>query len=147
MQCDDDVGGCDTLHPPNNASEESVAPLPSSNTSIVMNAGLADIHVYDDGNFEEVYARNIATPLTIVEDQFRQLVWNDNPMEVSASTSDGQRGMTLVALVVDVLVVFCRTSRRSWFVVLIVINYVVDANVVIFLRVADETCARDVAKD
>jgi hypothetical protein len=85
---DDDVGGCDTLHPPNHASDESVAPLPSSNTSIVLNARLADIPVYDDGNFEEVYARSIATPLKIVESQFRQLVWNDIPVEVHQPATD-----------------------------------------------------------
>jgi hypothetical protein len=53
---DDDVGGCDTLHPPNHASDENVTPLPSSNKSIVLKARLADILVYGDGNFEEVCA-------------------------------------------------------------------------------------------
>ena len=85
---DDDVGGCDTLHPPNHASDESVAPLPTSNTSIVSNVRLADIPVYDDGNFEEVYARSIATPLKIVENQFRQLIWNNTPVEVNQPATD-----------------------------------------------------------
>jgi len=79
---DDDVGGCEISHPPNHASDESIAPLPSSNTCIVLNARLADIPVYDDGSFEEVYATSIASPLKIVENQFRQLVWNDTPLEV-----------------------------------------------------------------
>ena len=37
---DDDVGGCDILPLPNNAFDESVTPLPTSNTSIVSNVRL-----------------------------------------------------------------------------------------------------------
>ena len=85
---DDDVGGCEISHPPNNVFDESIAPLPSSNTRIVLNARLADIPVYDDGNFEEVYATRIASPLKIVENQFRRLVWNDTPLEVHQSMTN-----------------------------------------------------------
>ena len=85
---DDDVGGYDTLPLPNNASNGSVAPMPTSNTSIVSNVRLADIPLYDDGNFEEVYARSIATPLKIVENQFWQLIWNDTPVEVHKPATD-----------------------------------------------------------
>jgi hypothetical protein len=85
---DDDVGGCDTLPLPNNAPEESVAPLPTSNTRDVSNVRLADIPLYDDGNFEEVYAKSIATPLKIMENQFRQLIWNDTPVEVHQPATD-----------------------------------------------------------
>jgi hypothetical protein len=88
-------GGCETSQPPTmntiiegflqpraDASNEHGAAEPTSTTSVVSNARPADIPVYDDGNFEEVYATSIATPLRIVEGQFRQLMWNDTPLEV-----------------------------------------------------------------
>ena len=64
------------------ASNDNVAPELASNTRVLSNARPADIPVYEDGNFKEVYAKNIATPLKIVENQFRQLAWNDTPLEV-----------------------------------------------------------------
>ena len=61
-----------------------------SNTSgnIISNASCLDIHVYDDGNFEEVCVASIAQPLKMVEDQFKQLQWNDTPLEVHKLASD-----------------------------------------------------------
>jgi hypothetical protein len=99
MLDDDDVddGYCETSNPITSntiiegvqtpprvdASNDNVAPEPASNTRVISNARPADIPVYEDGNFEEVYAKSIATPLKIVENQFRQLAWNDTPLEVN----------------------------------------------------------------
>ncbi len=53
------------------ASNDNVAPEPTSHTNLLSNARPADIPVYDDGNFEDVYAKSIATRLKMVENQFR----------------------------------------------------------------------------
>ena len=96
MLDDDEVDdGCETSNPTTSntiiegvpppridASNENVVPEPASNIRVLSNARPANIPVYDDGNFEEVYAKSIATLLKIVETQFRQLAWNDTPLEV-----------------------------------------------------------------
>ncbi len=64
----------------------------------MLNVRLAVIPVYDDGNFEEVYARSIATPLKIVENRFRQLVWNDTPVEVHQPATDQEVGLMLLLM-------------------------------------------------
>ncbi len=84
------------------SSQSSEAPLgaPASNdiemrelqhTSIsttMRNATPSEIPVYDDGNFEEVYVASITTPLRMVEHQFKQLQWNEAPLEVHQPVTD-----------------------------------------------------------
>jgi hypothetical protein len=60
----------------------SVVPDDVTPYGILHNVCLANIPVYDNENFEEVYASSIARPLQMVEDQFRQLIWNDNSVKV-----------------------------------------------------------------
>jgi hypothetical protein len=61
-----------------------------TNGNIVANASCSDIPVYDNGNFEEVYNASIAQPLKMVQDQFKQLQWNDTPLQVQKSASDAE---------------------------------------------------------
>jgi hypothetical protein len=46
--------------------------------------------VYDSGNFEEVYASSIEQPLRLVEEQLKQLLWNEAPVEVHQPASDDE---------------------------------------------------------
>ena len=55
---------------------------PTSESTTIINAFYSDIPLYDDGNFDEVYVASIATPLRMVEHQFKQLHWNESPLEV-----------------------------------------------------------------
>ena len=41
------------------------------------------IPLFDAGNFEEVYAASLATPISVVENQFKQLLWNETPVQVN----------------------------------------------------------------
>ena len=56
----------------------------------IPNSCHSDIHVYDSGNSEEVYASSIEQPLRLIEEQFKQLLWNDAPVEVHRPVSDDE---------------------------------------------------------
>jgi len=55
---------------------------PTVESTYISNASPSDIPLYDDGNFEEVYAASITPPLRMVEHQFKQLHCNETPLEV-----------------------------------------------------------------
>ena len=60
----------------------------TSGSSIIENASRSDIPLYDDGNFAEVYAASISPPLRMVEHQFKQLHWNESPLELHQPVTD-----------------------------------------------------------
>ena len=46
------------------------------------------IPLFDAGNFEEVYAASLATPISVVENQFKQLLWNETPVQVNTPATE-----------------------------------------------------------
>jgi hypothetical protein len=61
---------------------------PTSESTTITHASHLDIPLYDDGKFEEVYAASIAPPLRMVEHKFKQLHWNESPLEVHQPATD-----------------------------------------------------------
>ncbi len=64
------------------ANDTEVDTQPQVNVATIPNACHSDIPLYDSGNVEEVYASSIEKPLWLVEEQFKQILWNRSPVKV-----------------------------------------------------------------